>query len=180
MSLSSVGKRYAKAVFSLLEAKDYQKSLNFLQNFESAFQTGQDLDLVLQDPKIKTAKKKELLFKILEEEKALPVFKKTYSLMLQNGRAVVYPFFHSHLIGFLQQALGLQPAELITASPIAKEALEKFTNEISQKKNKKFLITAKVDPQILGGMIFRDGNLEYDQSLASKMEELRERIYSAT
>ena len=71
---------------------------------------------------------------------------------------------------------GVQRAEVVTAVELTREDQLAIETRLSEVTGKKVVITAKVDPTVIGGVVARfDGKL-LDGSTRSKLEALKKQI----
>jgi ATP synthase F1 delta subunit len=66
-----------------------------------------------------------------------------------------------------------------SAIELEESVLEHIRSEIEEKTGQTVELTAEVDPDILGGLVLRVGNMVLDASLSSKLEKLRKEVASA-
>ena len=77
------------------------------------------------------------------------------------------------------EANGIQKAEIVTATALDAVEKQKIVNYLSGIQNKKIMLTEKVDPRIIGGLIARVGGKIIDGSTRSQLEALRNRLSEA-
>lgn len=172
-----VAKRYAKAVLPLIEKEKAEKqTLDFILSLEFAFQPHAELFKLMVDPDIDLDQKEKILRSLFDKAGLPAGVVYVHLLLLQKHRAEIYPFFYQVLISMLREKLKLYPAEVITTGDTPKEVVDTLVQKMEQKKNKKFILHWKKDPSLLGGVIFRDGFLEYDYSLSTQLDMLRKKI----
>ncbi len=99
----------------------------------------------------------------------------------QRQRALIAEFFSGVKEGkvvILDEAEGLtgQAAEVVSALPLTEEEQEAVKRDVLAKIGADAIVTFRVDPSILGGLVIRVGDKVIDGSVAGKFEELRQSL----
>ena len=68
---------------------------------------------------------------------------------------------------------------LTSAVELDKSVVDKVGEEVARQTDRKIDLSSEVDPEILGGLVLRVGNMVLDASLRSKLEKLRKEVASA-
>ena len=66
------------------------------------------------------------------------------------------------------------------AVPLDDSVVKRVGDEIERKTNRKVDLSSEVDPDIIGGLVLRVGNMVLDASLKAKLERLRKEVAAAT
>ena len=66
------------------------------------------------------------------------------------------------------------------AVPLDDAVVKRVGDEIERKTNRKVDLSSEVDPEIIGGLVLRVGNMVLDASLKAKLERLRKEVAAAT
>lgn len=69
---------------------------------------------------------------------------------------------------------------LTSAVPIDESVTRRVGKEIERKTSKQIDLESDVDPEIIGGLVLRVGNMVLDASLRAKLERLRKEVAAAT
>ena len=69
-------------------------------------------------------------------------------------------------------------AELTTAEAISSEQEAQLRERLARATGRQVMLTTRVDPAILGGVVTRIGSTVYDGSLAAQLTRLRARLSS--
>ena len=69
---------------------------------------------------------------------------------------------------------------LTSAVELDKSVVDKVGEEVARQTDRKIDLSSEVDPEILGGLVLRVGNMVLDASLRSKLEKLRKEVAHAT
>ncbi|OQR79210.1 ATP synthase subunit O [Tropilaelaps mercedesae] len=165
--------RYANALYSAAsKQKGLEKVEKDLLKFESAINADKTLAEFLNNPLIKKALKKQAIEEGLKKLNYSPLTVNMLGAMAENGR-----MRHTNeVIAAFSKIMSAERGEILcevtTAKPLddasekdLQAALSAFT-----KKGEKILLTKKVDPSILGGMLVSIGDKYVDMSIASKIK----------
>jgi F-type H+-transporting ATPase subunit delta len=167
-------KRYAQAVF--LIARQRQELDPWLEDLRvlSGLDHSEAFVKALETPNLSFDDKSRLLRDRYPTVRPLAV--NLVNLLVERRRvALLLPIFQEYQ-RLLDNERGVQRAEVVTAVPLTDEDRLQLETRLSEITGKKVLITAKVDPSVIGGMIARfDGTL-LDGSTKSKLEALKKQI----
>jgi len=170
-------KRFSQAVFEIaLEHQEIEKWQSDLQRVAILAQN-EEFVSVMENPKFPFEDKAQLLKKQLDGigQMALNL---TYILTDQGNFSLITPVY----AGFQElfdDYRGIQKAEIITAIPIDEEERVKMAERLGEITQKKIIVTEKVDPGIIGGIIARVGGRIIDGSTRSRLAAMRNELSGA-
>ena len=75
---------------------------------------------------------------------------------------------------------GIEVAQVITAVPLSEELEESVLNKVKEITGKQATLENTVDESILGGFILRIGDVQYDASIANKLQALKREFEDET
>ena len=70
-------------------------------------------------------------------------------------------------------------AEITTAEPLLPEREAQLQQRLSRATGRRVMLTSKVDPAIIGGVIAKIGTIVYDGSIAAQLTKMRQRLERA-
>ena len=76
----------------------------------------------------------------------------------------------------LQQRMGIQPAEIVTARDLSREERETLVAGVAKLVDGQIDPVFKLDKSILGGTVVRIGSTVYDGSVRGRLERLKEQL----
>ncbi|XP_040581352.1 ATP synthase subunit O, mitochondrial [Lepeophtheirus salmonis] len=174
--------RYATALYS---AASKQKSLPTVEKDLMGFKVVMDKDLrlkeFLDDPTIKKTLKFEGLSSVCDKLKMNALSKNCMLALAENGRYTNI----NDVIGSFSTIMAAHRGEVVCEVTTAKKLDAVKTKEVEAaigkflKAGQKSLVTYKVDPSILGGMVVSIGDKFVDMSIESKIKKYSEIIHSA-
>lgn len=166
--------RYAKA---LLEYAIEQNALDVvfqdMSLINKTIKEHKDLERMLISPIVKTTVKRSVLEKVFTT--ISPQVKRLLDLLIENRRLPMLGHIAGNFIIQYNSYKHNQIAVVTTALPLD----EKLKGEMLQKvisltKNPHMTLENKVDEHIIGGFILRVGDVQYNASLAYKLNKLRQ------
>lgn len=176
MDQSTITVRYAKAFFSTAKEKnmldilkaDIETVLNFCNN-------SNDFILLLESPVVKTSKKINLISTIFKgkiDELSL----KFLLLITSNKREVHIPGICRNFLGLTRKDQNIKSAVLTTATEMDKDILNKIELLMAKELGAKIELASKVNTNIIGGMVLRIGDKQYDASVATKLNKIKQQL----
>jgi F-type H+-transporting ATPase subunit delta len=169
--------RYAGALLSVFPDPSQAESTDeFLRALSDAMEQSAEFRDVMLDPAFPRSSRKAVL-RSLAEQRGLPdTVGRFMDTLVDNNRVGVIPTIALVFHEAREEALGIVPAEITTATPLegtqqdrARAALERLTG-------RKVRLSCKVDSDLLGGAVTKIGSKVYDGSLRSHLSELRRRM----
>jgi F-type H+-transporting ATPase subunit delta len=75
-----------------------------------------------------------------------------------------------------QEENRMLPVEITSAIELDRATTESLGKRIGERARRKVTLAAKVDPEILGGIVVRIGNSILDASIRNRLEQLRRQV----
>jgi F-type H+-transporting ATPase subunit delta len=176
MDQSTITVRYAKAFFSTAKEKDLLDPLKSdIELILSVCNTSSDFILLLESPVVKTSKKTDLIKSIFSGK----VNKLTMSFLLliaQNKREVQIPGICRNFLSLTRKDQNIKSAVITTASEIKKETLNKVEALIAKELDAKIELTSEVNTDIIGGIVLRIDDKQYDASVATQLKKIKQEL----
>jgi len=167
-------RRYALAIYEVAEKNGkVDEYLNDLRSICDLIENNEDFQLVIKHPQVNTTKKKQLFTDIFKGKIDNDLL--SFMMILIEKNRILY------LKEKLQQMeeIDLERKNIIkgvvkTAIPLLPEELEKLRIIFEEKYDKTIIFDPKVDKTILGGVYVSVGNDVIDDTIKSKIEEMKE------
>ncbi|XP_003393971.1 ATP synthase subunit O, mitochondrial [Bombus terrestris] len=166
--------RYATALYS---AASKQKVLNNVEKdllkFQDLLKKDKQLGEFVKNPSIKRKDKVKALQTIGGKVSLSNETVNLLGLLAENGRLSHVNNVINTFKLFMAANRGEVPCEVITAKPLDAEMTSKLQAALKGflSKGQSILLTSKVDPSIIGGMIIAIGDKYVDMSVASKVKK---------
>ncbi len=176
MNSSAITVRYATAVFSLGKEQDMLTALkNDMELISSVCRESADFMLLLKSSVIKTSEKSEII-KLIFENKISELSLNFLSLITNNSREIYIPDITRNVLGLIRREKNIKTAVITTAHGIDEETLKKAEKAIESELQTKVELTGKVNPQIIGGIILRIDDKQYDASISAQLKKLKDEM----
>jgi F-type H+-transporting ATPase subunit delta len=169
---------YARALFEVAEEQGMVDVLREqLGQFADALEQNRELRLFFFSPYFSTAEKQQALDGLLKgAEEAFVGFLK---LLIENHRMPVIFRVGREYERLWAEANRVLPVQVTSAIELDEATTESIGQSIGQSTSRKVTLSARVDPDILGGIVVRVGNSILDASIRSRLEQLRKQVASA-
>ena len=173
MSKSIVANRYAQALYELATEKGQTSIIQEeLLEIKKAFLANQELGVLLENPRLPLAKKKEILATLFEGANLL--IQNTLFVLLEKKRLNEIINFVDEFVNFVNDATGIADAKVYSTRPLTESESAAISSAFAKKIGKQSLrINNIIDPTLIGGIRLQIGNRIYDSSLANKLERLK-------
>jgi F-type H+-transporting ATPase subunit delta len=166
---------YARALFQAARENGRLDELREqLGQFADALDQNRDLAVFFFSPYFATAEKQQALGKLLDG--ADEILLNFLKLLIENHRMPVI-FRIRHEFGRLwEEENKTLPVEITSAIALDQATTESLGKTIGERAGRKVTLAARVDPDILGGIIIRVGNSILDASIRNRLEQLRRHV----
>ncbi len=121
-----------------------------------------------------TTEKQEALGRILVG--ADQIFLNFLSVLIEAHRMPVIFRIRQYYERLWEEENRLLPVEITSAIELDADTTEKLGQTIGERAGRKVMLAARVDPEILGGIVVRVGNSILDASIRTRLEQLRRQV----
>jgi len=176
MANSRAAIRYATALLDLAKEQNVADAINAdMQMITRTVAENKDFKLLLQSPIVKTDTKVATIKEIFAD--ANPLTLKLVDVLAANKRLDIFATTATAYTALFDADKGFQKAVVTTAIPLTETINAKVLAKVKELTGKEAIIENKVDESILGGFILRVGDLQYNASIANKLNNLK-RVFS--
>ena len=170
-------RRYSQAVFEIaLETEELDRWQSDLRRMTSLAEEPA-VTSFLESPKVHFDDKARLLSEQLTDIN--PVALNLVYLLADKGRLAILGDIADDYERLLNNYLGIETAEVTTATPLNEEDTLKLTEHLGAMVGKKVALKTEVDARLIGGIIARIGGKLLDGSTRSKLEALKKELIGA-
>ena len=173
MSELRIASRYAKSLLELAEeTKCLDAVVKDMKSFEELCESNHDMVLMLKNPVISHFKKLEILRQIFKG-KVNDLTLKIFELITKKNREMYLP---EVAIAFRQQyhtLKGIVESTITTVEPITAGMRTDINAIIKKITNSEVMLTECIDASLIGGFILKIGDKQIDDSVSSKLRNLR-------
>jgi len=178
MSGSRAAVRYAKAIlsFALEQNKEVQVNDDMLL-IANTIVDSKDLQLLLSSPVIKSVVKKDTIKEIFSS-KVSSLTIGLVDLLIDNKRLSILEDVAKKYTILFDELKGIEVAKVTTAIPLTESLKKQVLSKVKEITGKEATIENNVNPDIIGGFILRIGDVQYDASVANKLQGLKRQFES--
>lgn len=171
--------RYAKAFFQTAKEKNMLGKVK--TDIETVFEVcnnSPEFVYLLNSPVIKSSKKADLMqiiFKTVVNELTLNFLK----LIAHNKRETEIPGICRNFLELTRKEQNIKTATLTTAGEIDAAISQKIKAIIEKELDTTVELSTKVNPGIIGGMILRVEDKQYDASVATQLKKIKQQLLNS-
>ncbi len=179
MASHASARRYARALFDVVsKSGDVDAALAELQALGAAIAGHADLQRALTSPGVPLGVKQNVMRELLALQPVSRVVARLVTLIVENDDV---DELDAIVQAFEQRVLDLHHvvrAEITSAVPLSDDKLRAIEASLADASGARVVITPRVDPAILGGVVAKVGSRVYDGSIARHLARIRTRLVS--
>ena len=173
--MEEIGRVYARSLFEVARDQDKLDDVrDQLGEFADAVENDRALTTFFFSPYFSTDEKKDGLHKAVSG--AEPILMNFLELLLEKHRMPAIHRIRREYDGLWREERKLLPVHVTSAVELDEEIVRSLGDRISQKTGRQVDLTAKVEPEIIGGIVLRVGNSILDASIRNRLEQLRRQV----
>lgn len=176
MDHSAIAVRYAKAFFSTAKEKKMLTTLKTdIELVLDVCNNSSDFVLLLESPIVKTSKKVALITSIFKgkiDELSL----RFLLLVANNKREVHIPGICRNFLDLTRKDQNIKSAVITTTSEIDSETIKNIETLLGKELNAKVELSANTNPEIIGGLVLRLDDKQYDASVATQLKKIKQKL----
>lgn len=172
---TGVAGRYASALFEIADgSKSLDQVAQDLDTFRKMVAESTDLARLIASPVIPRALQGKALLAVLDAAGIFGLTRNFVGTVAANGRARDLPAMASAFLAELAARRGETTATVTSAVPLSPAQLQQLSDSLrSVLGSNKVSIDARVEPDILGGLVVKVGSRLFDSSVRSKLQRLQ-------
>lgn len=168
--------RYAKAFFQSAKEKKLLGELKTdIGNILSICNNSPEFIGLLNSPVVKTRQKSELISQIFKSQ-VNELTLKFLILITENKREAEIPGICRNFLEMTRKDQNIKTATLITADEISIETTEKIRKIVEKETGAGIELSSRINPDLIGGLILRIDDKQYDSSVASQLKKIRQQL----
>jgi F-type H+-transporting ATPase subunit delta len=173
--MEQLARVYARALFAVAREQGKLDVLREqLTQFAEALEENRQLAIFFFSPYFSTAEKQQGLDRLLDgADEALLNF---LSLLIENHRMPVIFRIRDQYQRLWDEENRVLPVEITSAIELDQATTENLGRTIGERAGRRVTLAARVDPDIIGGIIVRVGNSILDASIRNRLEQLRRHV----
>ncbi len=177
MRSSVIARRYAKALM-LIGKEDgnseiYRKQLN---DFVELLDREKQLENAICNPIYAAKNRRNVLHAILDKATLSDAVTSFLMLLFDKGRIQFLRDIRDHFNLLVDEFKGIIRANLVSATELSDETLEQIRASLSKMTGKQVLLETQQDPDLIGGVVTKIGDLVLDGSIRTQLQNMRESL----
>ncbi|MFI5314271.1 MAG: ATP synthase F1 subunit delta [Myxococcota bacterium] len=172
-----IARRYARAVFGLADgAKEHARLLAEVQSLAVEISGSDELTRVLLMPIHTRAERKAIVHELCDRLGLSVEIRATAEILVDENRLALLRALCDALKELVDAEAGRIGARVVSARPLDAAAQRQIRDALSRRVNAEVEIEFAVDPDLIGGVIARIGDLSLDGSIRTQLEQLGETL----
>jgi F-type H+-transporting ATPase subunit delta len=173
---STIGRRYASALFQLLEESGVEPARNALGSLTQGLEDTPALKHLLASPVFKFEEKQVVLEELCQRMQAPQVVRDFLSQLLKSNRAVLLPEISHAFAELADQEKGIQQVRVGSAKPLDSTEQEQVKRELTQTLGQKADVVFEVEPHLLAGLKIYIGSLVFDNTVLGRLASIQHQL----
>lgn len=176
MNRDSVSNSYAVSLLSLAESRSEHESLQEeVEGILELLRGDDEFKTFILVPSIDAREKTGVLDRVLKG-KISDTLLDFLDLVIVKNRQDRLEAILEEFLRLLDEKLGRVHAEVTSAVALGEEAEKSLSTTLGEKLGKSVLLHSRVDPDILGGLVIRFGDLVIDGSVRTQLKKISSRL----
>jgi F-type H+-transporting ATPase subunit delta len=176
--MEQVAQVYARALFqAALESQVLDVVKEQLAQFDAALKSNWEFQLFFFSPNFSTAEKKNGARAAVVD--AEPIFANFLEVLIDQHRMPELSRIRERFDRLWDAEMKVLPVEVTSAVPLDEATVASIGERIGRETGNRVQLTTVVDPDVVGGMVLRVGNLVMDASIKSSLNQLRKQVSKA-
>jgi len=172
-----IAKRYAKALFNLArEEGKIEQYGEELAGLVQLFDTNPELANVIQSPLYPEAAREAIFASIATSANLTPIMKSLMNLLIEKKRVVNLAEIKDYYMGLIDEHANVARAKISAAVELDEKAVQQVAASLEKLTGKKIVVDLHQDPELIGGLVARIGDLVLDGSVRTQLFNIRETL----
>ncbi len=176
--MEEIAQVYARALFEVADERDALDEIHDqVDAFADAMHENRDLAVFFFSPYFSVPEKKDGLKRAVQD--ANPEFQNFLEALIERHRMPAIFRIRTEFDSLWDEARKLLPVQIVSAIELDADTVQSIGDQIGRQVDRKIELSSAVDPDILGGIVLRVGNLILDASIKNRLEQLRKQVAQA-
>ena len=173
--MEEIAQVYGRSLFEVAREQGKLDELREqLSQFADALDQNRELAVFFFSPYFSTKEKQEALGHALQG--ADPALENFLDLLIENHRMPAIFRIRQQYERLWEEENRMLPVEITSAIELDQATTEDLGRKIGERTGHKVKLAARVDPDIIGGIVVRVGNSILDASIRTRLEQLRRQV----
>jgi len=175
MIAGSLSRRYARALLGIgTDQNNYEALGREVRALAEVFEVSDELGDVLTNPAFPRDDREKILDALFRRLGTSRIVKNFTMLLLDRERIRIIPDIARELDAMIDDKAGRVSATVVSATALSPMQLDKLKESLEKLSGKTVEMHKSEDPELLGGVVAKVGDVVYDGSLRTQLEQIRE------
>jgi F-type H+-transporting ATPase subunit delta len=176
--VEEIAEVYSRALFEAAKDNDVVDRIHEeLAQVDDALREDRELQLFFFSPYFTSDEKKEAVGRVVEgADERLVNF---LELLAERHRMPLLPRVRRQFEAMWADEHRLLPVSVTSAVELDESLVEDIGSRIQDETGRRVELSSNVDPEVLGGLVVRVGNMVLDASVRNRLEQLRKQVAKA-
>jgi F-type H+-transporting ATPase subunit delta len=174
MRSGAAARRYARALFALArEDGRIEEIRSELDALCGLLDTNAELAHVILRPLFPSGERRRVLKAVCERLGASDTVRRFCSFLVDQRRIVELEAIRTAYAGLADEAAGRTRARVVSATPLSDAQRDRLRRALAERTGRELELEVEVDASLVGGAVATVGDLVFDGSLRTQLEQLR-------
>lgn len=173
MAKSTVARRYAQALFNLLDASNVEAARNGLNALAESVNQSPHLRHLLASPVFTFEEKTDILGMLSDRLRSPAIMKDFWGQLVKKNRLPVLADIAKSFQELSDQQQGKQKVLITTARDLEGDELNRVKTELQAMVKKEVDLWVKRDPALLSGIQIKIGSKVYDSTVRGRLTKMQ-------
>ncbi len=173
----AVSRRYAKALILIGQedgkAEHYNSELDAIVGL---FDSQDGFENALTNPLFNKNDRKKVLEAVLAATDLSAIMNSFLILLFDKGRIGFLREIASYYKDLVDELKGVAKASIVSATELSADSIDKIKEALSKKTGKNIVLNVEQDPNLIGGVVTKLGDLVLDGSVKTQLINMRETL----
>ena len=180
MIVASVARRYARALLSLgLDEGRHEQFGDELDTVLQALDQSPEASVLLRNPGYTPEQRQGAVAALASALKLSPMVVSFLRLLVDRQRIAGLPEIGRAYRALLDVKVGRVRATVTSAVPLSDQETARLRETIEKMTGRTIVLDTRTDPSIIGGVVTQVGATQFDGSLRTQLERMREALKGA-
>jgi F-type H+-transporting ATPase subunit delta len=176
--VEEIAEVYSRALFQVAKEHDIVDRVHDeLGQFADALEEDREMRLFFFSPYFSSEEKKDGVARVLEDADEHVV--RFLELLAERHRMPVVHRIRRAYEAMWAEEKRLLPVSVTSAVELDEGLVESIGERIQEQTGRQVELSSQVDPDVLGGLVLRVGNMVLDASVRNRLEQLRKQVQRA-
>ena len=179
MIQTSIGRRYAKALFELQEPAEIGPTAATLKVLAEAFTTSREFRSLLLSPVFTSEQQAAVIAQLAARAGCPPLTGRFLAHVVRKNRIAQIREMSEAFSKLADQVSNRKVVEVLAARPLSEQQQVAIRAKLEQVMHSKIELAVHVDPAVVGGLCIRIGSTVYDGTIRNQLSRLRSALAKA-